>query len=397
MSSLFSVTNNPSLLPQLVREAKEGLESAPKIFKPLEQLTHFFGEGTPDFGATLPIAIKILNNEAFQDYPGSLRRLQPLAERFVERSDQISLALEQPSEEELRPFISGLSQAHRAFHNQYIVEYEQIRPYEPFTILNKYPKTISLYLTAFFKQLGSVSGEQYRVWKESVIERDPDLLPIFSRLAIHHLLENGRVQIPELLDEEKIDELRGFYNRLTYEQKRELSSSLGKGELSTDLARQIATYASLIQFERQRQSFNGVSRFVYEEAAKAFRLLEQMDLKEYPHHLKTKFQVLFLALLKQERITEENLPLIFSNQKIKEQILTAFQKYQALSDEEKSEFERVILAGKEDSNKLPIYDLLQDGKELFSQSSFDPIPIHLLAEIAYRRNSIYSERALHSF
>ena len=172
-----------------------------------------------------------------------------------------------------------------------IAEYEAANPYEPSTILNRYSKKIHLYLKAFFNHLGTLSKEERDSLKEAIGERDIELLSLFIQLS------------PGVLDP-----------------------------------------------YRERAVFNGVMRFVYEEAEKAFSLLDRIEKESFPRSLKEQFDLIFSALMKLPHLTEERLPLPFK--KVSEKVLG----YQGLREEEKEKARAEIL-----------YDV-----------SFDIVPLHLL-------------------
>lgn len=151
------------------------------------------------------------------------------------------------------------------------------------------------YLTAFFNHLRSLSQEERMVVREKVGTRDPELLPLFTRLA------------PGTID------------------------PFG-----------------------ERALFSRVMQVVYEEAEKAFNLLDHIEKKRFPRALKEQFDLIFLALMKQSELTEETLPLPFKGAAKK--VLEAFRCYATWSEEERERARNEIL-----------YD-----------TSFHMVPLHLL-------------------
>jgi hypothetical protein len=366
--SIFSFERSPSLLPQLAEAARSELEQT--SFKSLQQLVKFFEIPASDLSDTPKLS-------AFQGRIGALQRLTPLAHKYAERLAPISAALVDPNKETLKPLLEEFCAAHTAYINQFIAEYQQVCRYEPFTILNRYPKTINIYLTAFFDQLAAISPQEYASWKQSAANSSEALLPIFSRLAIYYLLENPQLPVPELFKEEEMAPLRIAYKELDHDEKQALLKSL-RSEPAGKLAKDIALLASSMQLGAERRAFNGVMRLVYEEAAKSFILLDQIHPKKFPQSIEQQIRTLFLALLKQKEL--ETLPLDFSG----EEVQSAIEKYRALTEENKREFEKLFLEEADDSDTIAVYDLLQDWKGIyFKWSSTSLTPLHLLARVGY--------------
>ncbi len=369
--SIFSFEQSPSLLPQLAEDARRELGQA--SFKSLQNLVKFFEIPAYDLDDTPKLS-------AFQGRIGALRRLTPLRETYAERLAPIAAALSSPRKETLKPLLEELCAAHTAYRNQFIAEYERVCPYEPFTILNQYPNTIRIYLTAFYDQLGAISPEEYALCKEAAANSSEALLPIFPRLAIHYLVANPHIPVPELFNEEDLTPLRTAYKTLKSDEREALVKSL-RTEPSGKLAKDIALLASSTQLGAKRQAFNGVIRLVYEEAAKSFALLDHIRPKEFPRSFERQCQLVFLALLKQESL--ENLPLDFAGKELKKSVSAAFEKYRALAREEKVEFEKLFSEGADDSDTSAVYDLLQDWKGIyFKWSTSSLTPLHLLATTA---------------
>ena len=118
-------------------------------------------------------------------------------------------------------------------------------------------------------------------------------------MAILRVLEMPNASLPELFKEEEMTPLRTAYQTLKPEEKAALRISLCH-EPDTDLAQNIARLAYSIQLGAARRGFNGVLRFVYEEASKSFSLLDQMHPKKFPRSFELQFRTVFLAQLKQE-------------------------------------------------------------------------------------------------
>ncbi|MBX7066078.1 MAG: hypothetical protein K1X28_02490 [Parachlamydiales bacterium] len=328
---IFSYENHPGLLKELAKAAKIGMEEAPRNYKGLEQLIEFFQIPVSSFANTP-------SPESFRDRLGSYRRLVPLSERWIEKMIPVQTALENPKTEELKPLLAALSAAHNAFLVQYATEYRQACPYEPHTILECYPKTIGTFLKAIYSEVKKLSKAQYENWKEKVQERSEELLPVFTQLAIGYLIDHPYAEIPEIFEESDIANLRK----------------------EKDPKTSIARLASSIQYGSKRQTFNGVIRLVYEEAAKSFLILDQIDGKKRPKTAEDAFRIVFLALLRQPSLKAEDLPIDFTS---KEKTLEAHKKYKAL--EKKKDFENLFLNRADDSDDNSIRDLLQDWPPIF--------------------------------
>jgi hypothetical protein len=362
-SPLFSLQQHPSLYPQLAEDARRGLHDKPCNFTSLIALSKFLQLSPPDFQEIHPIAIKILNNELFQRHLGSLLRLKPLAEKCLTHLQPVEEALgKDPTI--LKPLLNEFSTAHTLFQNQYILEYQQACPHEPYTVLSKHQNSIRIYLTAFYDQLATLPSKDYDDWKQSTLAFDQKLLPLFSRLAIRYLINNPKTPIPEFFKpyERNIEDLR-------------------QPNIS-NLEQKIAKLDSNIQFGPQRQLFNGLIRIVFEEAAKSFALLDQIQLPELPKSLESRCRVVFLAFLRQKNLEKENLPLFFEKTS-QEAVVECYKKYKEMNSEEKKEFEKLFLAIKEDSNHPKIAALLHAYKTL--DLNFKVVPFHLLPSISHHR------------
>jgi hypothetical protein len=156
-------------------------------------------------------------------------------------------------------------------------------------------RKIRPYLAGFFNHLRSLSKEERSILKEKVGTRDPELLPLFTRLA------------PGTID------------------------PFG-----------------------ERTLFSKVMQVVYEEAEKAFNLLDHIEKTGFPRSLREQFDLIFAALMKQSELTEETLPLPFKGAAKK--VLEAFRCYATWSEEERDRARNEIL-----------YD-----------TSFHMVPLHLL-------------------
>lgn len=378
-SPIFSFASTPALLPQLAKQAKHGLEQEPRSFVDLQELAKYFELPPYNFAETHTLALKILNDQVFQDHHGALQRLKPLAQKCIWQLEPVEAALDEETSI-LEPFVRELCVAHGALRQQYIAEYERLHPYEPYTILKNYPVTIRTYLTAFCSHLGALSPEKYAEWQQAASTSDEKLIPIFSRLAVYQCLENPILK-PELF--KLPDEYRDLYKAFTHAEKTDLASVLReenepKTQKVKDLAQKISTFA----YQIQSQSLNGVLALTYKGATQGFTLLDQMQPSENPRSVNLQCRYALVAFLKQESIDNEALPLFFEKQDAQKAV-KAFGEYQALAAAERTEFEEQFLSETDDSDTAKIYNLLQDCRDIGWDLQHFPVP--MLAKIAWQR------------
>lgn len=369
----FSISELPSLLPQLVKGARDGLQLNPKKLAPLRTLGKFFQLPSCDFNKTMPLARTTLQYQVLGQVKGA-------AESYIQKFGQVQdlLSASSVNTTALKTLMKDLSTANRAFTTSYIEKYKQTCPDEPFTILSKYPKTLNLFLSAFVSELQGISKERYASWSESAGNRS-DLIPIFSSLAIRKLLEKPEATIPELLTSRagEIGQLRALYKNLTSNEKKGLFSGLldckaPENQKSKQLFRKI----SELQYRLRGRDFNGVLRLVYEEVDKYFNLLKKMPCLDSPS-AGVKCRAVLLAALKQG--SNEPLPLILKTVKAQSNLAALRERFQEFSDKE--EFEKLFLREKDDSKSKEMYELLQDSKDLLFDWNL-VFPTHLLALIA---------------
>jgi len=392
-SPLFSVQQFPTLLTSVAENAKRGLETEPKSFKSLNELVKFLQLSKCDFAYFYSQAQKILNGETFQDLPGPLGRLTPLAQSYVQALEPVEMVLadDPVRADDLKSAMSALVEAHSAFEELFTTECQNAAPAEPFTVLSRYPNALRLYFIAFVNQLLEISPETYETWKGYAAASGEEALPIFPRLAIHYLLKNPKANIPELFYEhaDTIADLRASYEKLDVLQQTALLETLRFESESDDatvreLFVQIGGLCTDLQTSDQRV-FNGVARIVYEEAAKVFSLLDRMELNEWPRDAEIQFRAVFLGILKQDALTADQLPRDFSGGEIEEEVLAAHEKYQALTPEERETFDFQFMS-KEQNAEEPIYGLIRDWEKIyFLWAGRALFPLHLLAKVAHRR------------
>jgi len=392
-SSLFGFSKFPALFPSLVQNAKGSLEQEPKSFKPLNQLAKYFQVPECDHAYFFPMAVKILGGDAFADLPGALNRLNPLAKRYVETLEKLETALEAESveTEAVKEALRFLAEAQTAFQDQMTVECQNASPAEPFTVMSRYPEALRLYFLAFVNQLLAIPKEVYAVWKSYAEEYGEEALALFPRLAIHHLLQRPNSKLPELFSAHalKIRDLQTAYELLDESQRGELLQALRFESEANDpqvhaLWIQIGKLCSDLQRTDPRV-FNGVARILYEEAAKAFALVEEIHLPEWPQDVEAQCRAVFLSLLKQDPLTADRLPRDFSGGHIEDETLAMHAKYQELSGAQKKQFDAQFLAKKMDGDRL-FSDLEADWRRVYFHWAGGQIfPLHLLAKVAFVR------------
>ena len=383
----FCYESLPSLLPQLTREAEYGLNLDPKDFKGLNRLNKFFRLPECLFEYFYRQAIRILDGETFQDLPGALGRLVPLAERYQQKLEEAETAIAQKEEGDvLKPILEELITAHRAFRETFTIECEAACPYEPFTIRSRYPKTLELYHRAFLNELFSISPELYDKWKEDAENFSGEMLPIIHRLAILWLLDNSNALVPDadglLFDAVSIASLRRDYQALSDKDalRKALREECEPTAEVRDLFRRISAICSL-----QDPLMNGVARIIYGEIAKCFSLLDQMEVDEYPRDFHQQHRIVLLAVLKQPDC--ENLPCDLSGGEIEPLVRAFYKKYQELSEDDRAHFERLFLKGKTDSDNIPVYHLLNDWqKVIFHWGKRMQFLLYRLPQIVYHRS-----------
>lgn len=404
-------------LPSVAAEAKHGLDAEPKSFEKLNGLIKFLqGERNQcAFEHFYPKAQKVLNGEAFQDFPGALQRLTPLALSYVQALEPVEAALDSDPicVEDLRNTLSVFIEAHRQFRELFTIECQNASPGAPFTVISRYPNALRLYFTAFLNQLCAVSHETYTSWRESIEAMGEETLELFPRLAIHYLLENPQRAIPELFSDHEaaIADLRLAYRQLDSSQQTALLETLRyEGGASVEpadgdsvesvegdplvhaLFLRISGLCSDIQ-TANRTVFNGVVRMIYKEAAKMFALLDHINLRQLPETREIESRTVFLALLKQDALTADQLPFDFSGRdtggNIQGETLAAHGRYQDLSPEERELFDTLFMAGECDPENYPspLNDLLRDwGRVRWLWGSHRLFPLHQLATVAYERS-----------
>ncbi len=141
-TQLFSFERFPSFLPKLQEDARKGIEQ--KSFEELSCLTEYLGLGSHNFDETYALATKISG---------------PLARRFTQKILKQDL-----SEEALKK----VCEAHRAFREQYLLQYQGHFPYESFTILEHHSTAIRRLLESLIPQMSDSL-------RESIESRDPAL------------------------------------------------------------------------------------------------------------------------------------------------------------------------------------------------------------------------------
>ena len=416
ISRYFNSIKSPNNLSAISIKASQGLNAEPKSFEKLNDLIKYLypEQSSYAFEHFYPKAYKVLNGQAFQNLPGALGRLRPLAQNYFDALTPVekSLASDPLNEKNIREALSQFIQAHALFRERFTIECENASPAAPFTILNRYPNSLRLYFIAFLKQLPLVSPKIYVSWRESIENRGEEVLDLFPHLAIHYLLEQPEHLVPELFiaHTEKIASLRISYDQLSASQKSRLletiwqtsvpSESSNDSPVKTleinknihDLFLQIGELSSNIQ-AADRTVFSGVIRIIYQETAKVFAILEHMDLEKPPATREIAFRTLFLSLIKQKILTADQLPLDFSGRStignIQEETLTAHKTYQALSQKEKETFDSLFM--KEDrsiSDHSPLNDLLRRYEKihwLFSARS-TIFSLETLPMLLYKRS-----------
>lgn len=383
---LFSFERCPQLLPELRNGAQKGLEKEPKSFGQLNSLMKFMRIGECDFDHYYPQAIQIFKRETFQHRPGAFNRLFPLAKNYIEILKPESLG--QQDGVDLKKYLSKFREVHQAFQERFVEECLNATPDEPFAILNKYPKTLRLYYTAFVGQLSEISSKRLKQWKECVERRGEELIEVFPRLAIHHLIKNPSASIPEFFSEyEKlIEQFRGVYKTLKDEEKKALLLKL-YGDDSAKVPPLFISISNLCSDLRKKGKINnGIIRIIYEEIGKAFTILDQIHLERGNPHAEFELRVAILGLLKQENLTHDLLPRNFADKKLEDKMLIAHKKYQELSLDAREKFDHLFLDPNEDPDEF--YDLIQDWREIYYLWwSFPQIfPLSLLSKAALHYN-----------
>jgi|GEM_PF-5060705 len=392
--SLFVITDYSSeLLPQLRESALKELESDPISFKALNQINRNFELGECDFEFYFPEAIKVLNNEIFQDFPGSLRRLIPPAGQYQESFAAVKGVLSKKGgTEELLAALRSLVESHKTFENSLRSESQMLAPAAPSTVLSRYPNALRLYFSAFLHQLAEIRPETYAIWKGHSESISEEAIELFPRLAIHHLLKVPTLPIPELFmgQQTLIEELREEYKALTPSKKNALIEQL-RFEAESDDPEVRALFLKIGKLKsdletRDPRIFSGVIRMVHQEASIAFTLLDQMDLRLWPANVEYQFRSVFLALLKQEGLTTDQLPYDLSGRAVASEVLFMHGKYQNLDDEEKARFDAFFLSEGRACNEKKLKSLILDWEKVYWHWSARPLfPFHLLAKISFEQ------------
>jgi len=376
--------SNVLLLDSVLREVRKDFESSSHSIKSLNLLSNYFSFPQSDFDYIYKQVKDFSSGKTFQDFYASINKLKPLAKKYYEDlgslEDKIrcdlkdTLSLKTP----LQTFIS----AHNAFREVFIDECQNIFPDDSSTVLSRYPDVLRLYFISFVNELGNVSPQTYQSWEECSKSSDPQIFELFPRLGFHYLLKTHTYPIPKLFSPhiKKIEELRGAYKGLGDSEKTALAASLRYETQSNDNAIHkifidISKLSSDLQSEN-RLAFRGISKVIYEEAVTAFSLLKNMEPVKRSSNINIQMRSLFDAILKQDDLL---LPRDFTRDKVKKEMLSAFDQYKALSDIDREIFTPLFLSGAEKSDKKSISNLIHTWNNIYFLWMDRPLfPLHLL-------------------
>ncbi len=398
MISLSDYERFPLLLNQKLSIAAKDLSNG--SFDGLNGLLKFFDMQPCPFSYYTPEAVKILND--------ATHKLKPLATRYIQALRPVKESLEAttPDVFSMKSHLSTYVMAHSKFQEMFTSECEKAAPDASFTIFHHFPEELSLYFTAFLKELPSISPSTYETWQKCAATSGEEIFEIFPRLAIHYLLEKHTLPIPKLFSgyEEKIKHLRQNYETLDASQKEQLIAKLryesdSKEDGVQNLFIEITNLSSSLQTADQKRC-NGIARIVYKEAAKAFFLLEHIQPDQTQKmaaglRMEIGLRSIFLALLKQERLTLQMLPFDFSGDKIEKAIHNSWNDYQSLSSDEQSKFDGLFLAGEKEIQESSLYGLMRTWEKiLFLWSDHKPLfkNIYLLSQIASQQRAKRDKR-----
>ena len=166
----------------------------------------------------LKLAQRISRNDLFTDHPGSVLRLNPLAQRYLEQWDAMTHSFISDTDLQLSTRIDEFVHAHQAFVKQFIDEYKIVEKNTPAGAKINSPKTIKIFYLAAMDFLVS-NPTVFPAAEEMFDEADPKLFDLLSYGAVLIFLKHEDFSLDELSElfspfEKDINSFRKAYSAL---------------------------------------------------------------------------------------------------------------------------------------------------------------------------------------